>query len=151
MIILLWTTIAVGWIINAIGTVWCERQEILTVQWNGGIQVFDVTKLRVFREDLFCIFVESAQLYHNITTNEKSGKVYVVGSNKFWDGLHMVDNKDLLNPFAEGCYGNDGYTDDTQCEIYNGPDMYNISNTNDDASAYTNTDDCIHNKNYRSN
>jgi len=34
----------------------------------------------------------------------------------------MVDIRQPLNPQYAGCYSADGYTHDTQCVIYNGPD-----------------------------
>eukprot|EP00592_Proboscia_alata_P015353 CAMPEP_0194393994 /NCGR_PEP_ID=MMETSP0174-20130528/123607_1 /TAXON_ID=216777 /ORGANISM="Proboscia alata, Strain PI-D3" /LENGTH=1123 /DNA_ID=CAMNT_0039189741 /DNA_START=197 /DNA_END=3565 /DNA_ORIENTATION=- len=119
---------------NETGTWWRDIKTygdyafIVADQWNEGMQVFDLTQLRGLTEDPERLFVESARLdsfsyAHNIAINEESGTAYVVGSDECWGGLHMVNIKDPLNPFVEGCYGNDGYTHDAQCIIYNGPDM----------------------------
>ena len=35
----------------------------------------------------------------------------------------MIDAKDPLNPVFAGCFADDGYTHDTECVIYRGPDI----------------------------
>jgi choice-of-anchor B domain-containing protein len=57
---------------------------------------------------------------HNIAINEDSGFAYAIGTGTCSGGLHMVQNP--ASPTNAGCYSGDGYTHDTQCVIYNGPD-----------------------------
>lgn len=59
---------------------------------------------------------------HNIAINEDSGYAYVVGSNRCSGGLYMVDISNPQAPAYAGCFSADGYTHDTQCVIYAGPD-----------------------------
>ncbi|MDZ7812421.1 MAG: choice-of-anchor B family protein [Ideonella sp.] len=59
---------------------------------------------------------------HNIAINEDSGYAYVVGSNRCSGGLYMVDISNPQVPTYAGCFSADGYTHDTQCVIYAGPD-----------------------------
>lgn len=64
-------------------------------------------------------FVQS----HNLFINENSTTAYVVGSfNDANGGLLMFDISDPANPVEAGRYGDDGYTHDVQCVIYEGPD-----------------------------
>ena len=35
----------------------------------------------------------------------------------------MIDVSDPQNPEFTGCYSDDGYTHDTHCVIYHGPDV----------------------------
>ena len=60
---------------------------------------------------------------HNISINEATGFAYAVGSATCSGGLHMIDIGDPVNPTFAGCYSGDGYTHDTQCVIYDGPDV----------------------------
>lgn len=98
-----------------------------------GLQVFDLTKLRDvqstsqnFEEDAHYSEFGKA---HNIAINEETGFAYVVGSNTFGGGLHIIDINDPLNPTFAGFHADTtvgfrktGYVHDTQCVIYNGPD-----------------------------
>ncbi len=91
-----------------------------------GMQVFDLTRLRasnavpsVFTPDAVYSEFGSA---HNIAVNTDSGFAYAVGTNTCAGGLHMIDINDPENPAFAGCYDEDGYTHDTQCVIYRGPD-----------------------------
>lgn len=93
-----------------------------------GMQVLDLTQLRDL--DLSggpVVFAETAHYdgighAHNIAINEDTGFAYVVGSHECAGGLHMVDISDPANPTFAGCFADHGYTHDTQCVIYNGPD-----------------------------
>lgn len=102
---------------------------------NHGIQVFDLTKLRDVSSPSSTNFFEEDGHYdglgqaHNIFINEETGYLYAVGfeqSESVWTcnggGLHIVDLSDPVNPVFAGCYDNDGYTHDTQCVVYQGPD-----------------------------
>lgn len=98
---------------------------------NHGIQVFDLTELRngvvaggFFEESGHYNGIGKA---HNVVINEETGFLYAVGFNQFdrtcaAGGLHIVDLADPLNPVYAGCYDNDGYTHDSQCVVYHGPD-----------------------------
>jgi choice-of-anchor B domain-containing protein len=95
-----------------------------------GMQVFDLTRLRdidnppvTFDHDAHYNLFGSA---HNIAINEESGYAYAVGistsQNNCNGGLHMINIQIPTNPTFAGCFSADGYTHDTQCVIYNGPD-----------------------------
>lgn len=91
-----------------------------------GLQIFDLTQLRdagpvpqVF--DTTATYLNFGNA-HNIAINEDSGVAYVVGSSQCRGGLNMLDLQDPLNPAFLGCFDSDGYTHDTQCVIYSGPD-----------------------------
>jgi choice-of-anchor B domain-containing protein len=99
---------------------------------NHGMQVFDLTRLRnvavtptVFTEDAHYDGFGDA---HTVTINTETGFAYAVGTfdNVFFrncgSGLHMVDVNDPTNPTFAGCFAEDGYTHETQCVIYRGPD-----------------------------
>ncbi len=103
---------------------------IVSEDSNHGIQVFDLTDLRDVTE-LPYDFQESGHYdgvgqAHNVFINEETGFLYAVGFTESGTcssgGLHMVDLSDPVNPTYAGCYDSDGYTHDTQCVIYNGPD-----------------------------
>ncbi|NRA46222.1 MAG: choice-of-anchor B family protein [Oligoflexales bacterium] len=90
-----------------------------------GLQVFDLNQLRDTTPG--STLSETAGLSsfgsaHNIAINEETGFAYVVGSKKCSGGLYMVDISDPSNPFYAGCFSSDGYTHDTQCVVYKGPD-----------------------------
>lgn len=91
-----------------------------------GMQVFDLTRLRnvqnapaTFTADTVYRRFDSA---HNIFINEDSGRAYAVGSNTCRGGPHVVDVTTPKQPTFMGCYGEDGYTHDVQCIVYDGPD-----------------------------
>ncbi len=103
---------------------------IVSEDSNHGIQVFDLTDLRDV-VDLPIDFQEAGHYdgvgkAHNVFINEETGYLYAVGFTESGTcsggGLHMVDLSDPVNPTYAGCYDSDGYTHDTQCVIYNGPD-----------------------------
>lgn len=97
-----------------------------------GLQVFDLTRLRnvtspqTFTEDAhYSGFGPS----HTLAINEDTGFLYAVGTNTCAGGPdnknggpHMVDVRDPKNPKNAGCVGQDGYTHENQCVVYNGPD-----------------------------
>ncbi len=99
---------------------------------NHGIQVFDLTKLRdvavppvVYNTttDLEAHYTGVGSV-HNIAINEETGFAYPVGSSTCGGGgLHMVNIQDPANPTFAGCFSEDGYTHDTQCVVYHGPDV----------------------------
>ncbi|MDP8930095.1 MAG: choice-of-anchor B family protein, partial [Actinomycetota bacterium] len=119
--------------------VYNDHAFIVSEALNHGMQVFDLTQLRnvssppvTFSETAHYSNVGSA---HNIAINEDSGYAYVVGAsgkNSCSGGLHMVDIRTPASPSFAGCFSADGYTHDTQCVVYKGPD-----------SAYTGHEICV--------
>ena len=100
-----------------------------------GMQVFDLTRLRGAAAG--SRFTPDAQYFgpglgvtsgfvlgsaHNVAINEETGFAYVVGSDTCNGGLHMVDLREPRRPRFAGCFSADGYTHDTQCVVYRGPD-----------------------------
>jgi choice-of-anchor B domain-containing protein len=95
-----------------------------------GMQVFDLTRLRnvatppvTFTADAHYTGFGRA---HNIAINEDSGYAYAIGSlqgaTQCAGGLHMIDIALPQSPQFAGCFSADGYTHDTQCVLYAGPD-----------------------------
>lgn len=98
-----------------------------------GMQVFDLRRLRdvedpprAFTEDYH--YEEFANA-HNIAINEETGYAYVVGSDTYGGGLHIIDIQEPLQPQFAGFHSDStvgyratGYVHDTQCVIYQGPD-----------------------------
>jgi choice-of-anchor B domain-containing protein len=108
-----------------------------------GMQVFDLTRLR----DLVSgpqTFAANAHYNnfgsaHTIAVNEETGFLYVAGSRPAagrtpnvdtcpgatatrGGGLHIVDARNPAAPAFAGCVNQDGYTHETQCVVYRGPD-----------------------------
>ena len=95
----------------------------------NGLQVFDLRTLKFITPG--SELEETAHHpgfnnAHNIFINEDSGFAYVVGSNQCGGGLYMVDISIPAEPQFAGCFGEDGYTHDVQCVIYNGPDAEHL-------------------------
>jgi choice-of-anchor B domain-containing protein len=94
---------------------------------NHGMQVFDLRRLRnvtsppvTFTEDAHYNGFRRA---HTLAVNEATGFAYAAGSRDTCQGgLHMVDIRTPLAPVFAGCVDQDGYTHETQCVIYHGPD-----------------------------
>lgn len=102
-----------------------------------GMQVFDLTQLRNvlkppvrFEETAHYDRIHSA---HTIAINEKSGFAYPTGNSMGGEtcggALHMIDIRDPARPKFAGCYADPttgrartGYTHESQCVIYHGPD-----------------------------
>lgn len=92
-----------------------------------GLQIFDLTKLKnvantpaTFQAD--ATYNEFGHA-HNIVINESSGFAYVVGSDSFAGGPHIINIQNPLNPSFAGGYALDGYSHDAQVATYNGPDI----------------------------
>jgi choice-of-anchor B domain-containing protein len=108
-----------------------------------GLQVFDLRQLRdaaappqTFAETAHYNNFSSA---HTIAVDEETGYLYVAGSKPNpsrtpnvdtcpgatatrGGGLHMVDVRNPAAPAFAGCVNSDGYTHETQCVVYRGPD-----------------------------
>lgn len=104
-----------------------------------GMQVFDLTQLRdVTSNGRPVAFSETAHYdrvgkAHNIALNTDTGFAYIIGGNgegtTCGGGLHMVNVQTPTAPSFAGCFADPstgrastGYTHDTQCVIYQGPD-----------------------------
>ena len=101
-----------------------------------GMQIFDLTRLRDLTEPTD---FEVDALYTgigssiNVAINEDTGFAYLVGSTggeACGGGSHIVDINDPVNPFFAGCFAHagtgrrgTGYSHDTQCVVYHGPDQ----------------------------
>ncbi|HVF45156.1 MAG TPA: choice-of-anchor B family protein [Pyrinomonadaceae bacterium] len=108
-----------------------------------GLQVFDLTRLRgvttpqTFTETAHYDNFSSA---HTINVDEETGFLYVAGSKPTagrtpnvdtcpgatatrGGGLHVVDARNPGAPAFAGCVNEDGYTHETQCLVYRGPDV----------------------------
>jgi choice-of-anchor B domain-containing protein len=110
---------------------------------NHGLQVFDLTQLRGVNSPQ--TFAETAHYdnfssAHTINVDEETGFLYVAGSKPNpsrtpnvdtcpgatatrGGGLHMVDVHNPAAPAFGGCVNEDGYTHETECIIYRGPDV----------------------------
>ncbi len=108
-----------------------------------GMQVFDLTRLRnvpappeTFTETAFYNGFGSA---HTINIDYETGFAYAAGTKPGitrtigvdtcpgraggGGGLHIVDIRNPAAPVFAGCVDSDGYTHETQCLIYRGPDV----------------------------
>jgi choice-of-anchor B domain-containing protein len=101
-----------------------------------GMQVFDLRQLRNVTSPPQT-FAETAHYNnfgraHTIAVDEETGYAYAAGSRPGAGrtigvdtcglGLHMVDIRNPSAPAFAGCVDQDGYTHETQCVIYRGPD-----------------------------
>ena len=59
---------------------------------------------------------------HNLAIDDESGFAYAVGSDTCRGGLHIISLATPASPSFVGCYDAAGYTHDTQCVVYDGPD-----------------------------
>jgi choice-of-anchor B domain-containing protein len=91
-----------------------------------GMQVFDLRQLRDVASPP--VTFEAAAHYpgfgstHTLALNTQTGFAYAVGTRTCEGGLHVVDVRDPVVPTAAGCFSFDGYTHETQCVLYTGPD-----------------------------
>lgn len=110
--------------------VYADHAFVVSENDGHGVQVLDLTQLRdVDLSGGPVTFAETAHYdlpednhAHNIAINEATGFAYVVGTDDCNGGLHIVDISDPANPSFAACFGDHGYTHDTQCVIYEGPD-----------------------------
>jgi choice-of-anchor B domain-containing protein len=101
-----------------------------------GMQVFDLTRLRNVASPPQT-FAETAHYdnfgrAHTIAIDEETGYAYAAGSRPGAGrtvgvdtcglGLHVVDVRNPAAPAFAGCVDQDGYTHETQCVVYRGPD-----------------------------
>ena len=107
--------------------VYADHAFIVTKATNSGMQVFDLTQLRMVASPPVT-FSETAHYSnfsdaHNLAINENSGFAYAVGTNHCSGGLHMINIQTPTNPTFAGCFSADGFTHDAQCVNYDGPDL----------------------------
>ncbi len=132
--------------------VYADHAFVVSEHDDHGMQVLDLTQLRDL--DLSggpVTFAETAHYAgighsHNIAINEDTGFAYVVGSDECSGGPHMIDISDPANPVFAGCFADHGYTHDTQCVVYDGPDadyrgreLCFSANANFDGTPFLNT------------
>jgi choice-of-anchor B domain-containing protein len=116
-------TVASGW--RGI-KVFADHAFIVSEAVDHGMQVFDLTQLRTVTSPPVT-FAETAHYpgfgsTHTLALNERTGFAYAVGTRTCEGGLHMVDVRTPAAPRTAGCFSLDGYTHETQCVVYNGPD-----------------------------
>jgi choice-of-anchor B domain-containing protein len=107
--------------------VYANHAFIVSEADNHGMQVFDLTRLRNVASPPVA-FTENAHYAgfrraHTLAVNEAKGFAYAAGSKDTCaGGLHMVDIRNPIAPVFAGCVSQDGYTHETQCVTYRGPD-----------------------------
>ena len=107
--------------------VYADHAFMVTGADSGGMQVFDLTQLRMGASPP-ATFSETAHYSgfstaHNLAINEDSGFAYAAGTNDCGGGLHMIDIQTPTSPTSAGCFSADGHTHDAQCVNYDGPDL----------------------------
>ncbi|MEA2435191.1 MAG: hypothetical protein QOG54_2648 [Actinomycetota bacterium] len=90
-----------------------------------GVQVFDLTHLRDAPQQpqtWVPDFVYPVPIAHTIDIDTETGFAYVNGSFAFGGGPHILDLSDPVHPKPAGFILDDGYTHDSHCRVYRGPD-----------------------------
>jgi choice-of-anchor B domain-containing protein len=110
--------------------VYADHAFIVSEATDHGMQVLDLDALRTVVTPPVT-FTATAHYNrfgraHNIAINEETGFAYAIGSVQGTTtcngGLHMVNIQTPDAPTFAGCFSADGYTHDTQCVVYTGPD-----------------------------
>jgi choice-of-anchor B domain-containing protein len=106
--------------------VFADHAFIVSEAVNHGMQVFDLKQLRDVASPPV-IFTETAHYAgfgstHTLALNNRTGFAYAAGTRTCEGGLHVVDVRTPTAPRPAGCFSFDGYTHETQCVVYAGPD-----------------------------
>lgn len=106
--------------------VFSDHAFIVSEAANHGMQIFDLTQLRGVTSPP-ATFTETAHYAgfgstHTLAMNSRTGFAYAAGTRTCEGGLHAVDVRAPASPRAAGCFSLDGYTHETQCVVYAGPD-----------------------------
>jgi choice-of-anchor B domain-containing protein len=106
--------------------VFSDHAFIVSEAPNHGMQIFDLTQLRDVAAPPVT-FTETAHYAgfgstHTLAMNSRTGFAYAAGTRTCEGGLHVVDVRTPRSPRAAGCFSLDGYTHETQCVVYAGPD-----------------------------
>jgi len=106
--------------------VFADHAFIVSEAVNHGMQIFDLRQLRTVTSPPVT-FTDTA-LYagfgssHTLAINTRTGFAYAAGTRTCEGGLHVVDVRAPAAPRPAGCFSFDGYTHETQCVVYEGPD-----------------------------
>ncbi len=108
--------------------VFFDHAFIVSEAANHGMQVFDLTQLRGVTSPPVT-FTETAHYpgfgsAHTLAMNSRTGFAYAAGTRTCEGGLHAVDVRTPASPRTAGCFSLDGYTHETQCVVYAGPDTF---------------------------
>jgi choice-of-anchor B domain-containing protein len=108
--------------------VFSDHAFIVSEALNHGMQVFDLKQLRDVTTPPVT-FTETAHYAgfgstHTLAINSRTGFAYAAGTRTCEGGLHAVDVRTPTLPRSAGCFSLDGYTHETQCVIYEGPDTF---------------------------
>jgi len=120
--------------------VYQNRAYIVSEADGHGVQVFDLTSLRGLPPSASRV-LQTEEVFrgagaatigriHTLFINEDTGYAYAVGARQMNTssfvcngGLYMIDLNALAGPDFAGCFSDDGYTHETTCVVYNGPDL----------------------------
>ena len=91
----------------------------------------DLRQLRTQGSGAPIIYAEAAHYSgvrntHTIAINEGSGFAYLAGTNTCSGGIHILDIRNPTAPVFAGCFSQDGYTHETHCWNYQGPDTAHL-------------------------
>ena len=106
--------------------VFADHAFIVSEAVNHGMQIFDLRQLRAVTSPPVT-FTETAHYAgfgstHTLAMNTRTGFAYAAGTRTCEGGLHVVDVRAPAAPRPAGCFSLDGYTHETQCVVYDGPD-----------------------------
>lgn len=141
---------------HTVGSLWRDLEAFNNYCFIGseapghGIQIFDLLQLDDVTE-FPTTFTETAHYAgvgrsHTINVDQASGYLYIMGSDTYSGGLHIIDINNPLNPVLAGGFSEDGYTHDGYALVYNGPDLdwqgkEVVVACNDDALTIVDVDD----------
>lgn len=99
---------------------------VVSEAFDHGMQVFDLRELRTVQNPPVT-FSETAHYAgfgsaHTVAVDQDTGFAFANGSDTCGGGLHMVDVRTPTEPKFAGCYSGDGYSHDSYCVVYRGPD-----------------------------